>query len=69
MAPKKREEDCEDGELCSVLAASFWTDEKENPDHEWRIDERGQPVCTAFVPFGEPIPIVDELTLPLFPDE
>lgn len=54
---------------CPIIARTmaYNTEDAEYP-REWRIAESGQPECTAYVPFGEPIPAPrDELTLPLFP--
>ena len=60
-------DDCPPEELCTILAASFWTDEKENPDHEWKFGPDGQPMCASFVPVGQTIPPPkDTATLELF---
>lgn len=53
-------DDCDDNELCEIIAASF-----RGPVKEWIEDETG-PRCTAFVKAGEPIPFVDTLTKQLF---
>lgn len=52
--------ECDDNELCGILNASF-----RGPVAEWVKDESG-PRCTAFVPAGEPVPVVDTQTLELF---
>jgi len=53
-------EDCDDNEVCEIIAASF-----RGPVKEWVEDEKG-PRCTAFVEAGKPIPFVDTLTKQLF---
>jgi hypothetical protein len=54
-------DDCDDSELCPILAASFRGEAK-----EWIEHDDGRCECTAFVQFGKPIPFVDDMTLDLF---
>lgn len=44
-------DDCDDNEVCSILAASFRGEAK-----EWVYGPNGQPMCTAFHEFGTPEP-------------
>lgn len=48
-------DECDDNELCEIVAASF-----RGEAVEWRILQAGTPeaqsLCTAFVPAGQPIP-------------
>lgn len=53
-------EDCDDNELCGIIAASF-----RGPVDEWVEDDKG-PRCTAFVEFPNRVPFVDVLTKDLF---
>lgn len=43
-------DECDDNELCPIIAAAF-----RGPVAEWVADENG-PKCTAFVPAGDPVP-------------
>jgi len=54
-------DDCDDNELCEIIAAGF-----RGPVKEWIWGEDGQPCCTAFVEHPKPIPFVDTLTKQLF---
>ena len=45
-------EDCDDNELCSIIAYRLI----ERQDPEWIYGEDGQPKCTAFHEFGMPAP-------------
>jgi len=55
-------DDCDDNEKCEIIAASF-----RGEAVEWRIDEKDEVFCTAFVQAGQPIPPPrDELTLDMF---
>lgn len=66
MNGTKRTEDCGDEDWCEILGRSFRSDE---PLPEWIYGEDGQPKCTAFIPFGEPIPAPkDTLTIDMFED-
>ena len=49
-------EECDDNERCDIIPRTmlFNPDDEEYPQ-EWRYDG-DRPVCTAFVPAGEPIP-------------
>jgi hypothetical protein len=55
-------EECDDDELCQVLAASY-----RGEAVEWRELDDGNHVCLAFIPAGQPVPgEPDEHTLDLF---
>lgn len=43
--------ECDDNEVCTIVAASFRGEAK-----EWVYGEDGQPRCTAFHEFGTPEP-------------
>jgi hypothetical protein len=51
-------DDCDDNELCEILAASFLykVDDPRYPS-EWQYDKQGQPCCTAFVRAESEIPV------------
>lgn len=53
-------DECDDNELCEIIAASFRGKVK-----EWIEDESG-PRCTAFIEAGHEVPFVDTKTLDLF---
>ncbi len=53
-------DECDDNELCEIIAASF-----RGPVKEWIEDESG-PRCTAFVEAGQAVPFVDTKTMDLF---
>lgn len=53
-------DECDDNELCEIIAASFRGQVK-----EWIEDDSG-PRCTAFVEAGNVVPEVDTLTGDLF---
>ena len=53
-------DECDDNELCEIIAAGF-----RGPVKEWIEDDSG-PRCTAFVPAGNTVPEVDTLTGDLF---
>lgn len=60
-------EECDDDELCDILARSFH--DINSPDYptEWQYGSDGQPRCHAFVEAGAPIPPPpDTLTGDLF---
>jgi hypothetical protein len=44
-------EECDDDELCDIIARSYRGDVD-----EWVYGPDGEPMCTAFVPAGQPIP-------------
>jgi hypothetical protein len=50
-------EECDDNELCAIIGATmcYAIDDPEYPK-EWVCDKDDAPVCTAFVPFGDPLP-------------
>lgn len=54
-------DECDDSELCPILAASFRGEAK-----EWVEHDDGRCECTAFVQFGRPVPVVDDMTLDMF---
>ena len=53
----KELEECDDGDLCEIVARAM-THSEDDPNYpeEWTYDESGNPCCTAFVPIGEPLP-------------
>lgn len=53
-------DECDDNELCEIIAASF-----RGPVKEWIEDDSG-PRCTAFVEAGQTVPFVDTNTMSLF---
>lgn len=53
-------DECDDDELCEIIAAGF-----RGPVKEW-IEDASGPRCTAFVPAGDKIPEVDTQTIGLF---
>lgn len=53
-------DECDDNEVCEIIAASF-----RGPVKEWIEDNHG-PRCTAFVEAGQPVPFVDTKTMELF---
>lgn len=50
-------EECDDDELCDIIARTFAYD-VDDPRYptEWQYGHDGQPMCTAFVPAGEKVP-------------
>lgn len=44
-------DDCDDNELCPIVAASY-----RGEAEEWVYGKDGQPMCTAYVPAGDQIP-------------
>lgn len=50
-------DECDDDEVCGIVARTFAHD-VDAPEYpvEWQYDLRGEPVCTAFIPAGDPIP-------------
>lgn len=57
----KSVDECEDGDLCEILAASFC-----GAAGEWRQMDSGETCCTAFVHHGQPIPQTDTQTIDMF---
>ena len=53
-------DECDDNELCEIIAAGF-----RGPVEEWIEDEYG-PRCTAFVEAVQTVPFVDTKTIDLF---
>ena len=53
-------DECDDNELCEIIAASF-----RGPVKEWIEDDSG-PRCMAFVDAGQSVPFVDTKTMELF---
>jgi hypothetical protein len=58
---QKTFDDCDDSELCQILAASFRGDAK-----EWIEHDDGRTECTAFVPLGAAQPQRDDRTIDMF---
>ena len=61
-------EDCDDNQVCDIIARSYTykVDEAGYPE-EWQYGKNGQPRCSAYVPEGSPIPPPpDTLTADLF---
>lgn len=56
-------ENCNDDELCQILAASF-----RDEAVEWRRMPDGAVKCIAFVQAGEPIPVRDDRTTEIIAD-
>lgn len=57
-----------DDDCCEILGNTYAFSE-EDPEYpnEWQYGTNGQPMCTAFVPFGMPIPPArDEHTVDMF---
>lgn len=55
-------DDCDDNELCDIIARAF-----RGEVDEWVYGPDDEPMCTAFVPAGEPIPSPkDDHTMDLF---
>lgn len=52
----------DESDYCEILNRSFRVDALP----EWVYGADGQPMCTQFVPVGEPIPVRDEHTLDMF---
>lgn len=51
-------DECDDNQKCEILGNTLIY-EVDNPNYpqEWRYcDKTGQPICTAFIAIGEPIP-------------
>jgi hypothetical protein len=57
----KQFDDCDDSELCQILAASFRGEAK-----EWIEHDDGRTECTAFVPLGAAQPQRDDRTIDMF---
>lgn len=58
-------DECDDNELCEIIAASF-----RGEAVEWRQMPDGDIKCIAFVPAGEPIPAPrDDRTVDMFEGE
>lgn len=58
---KSAYDDVPDSELCGILARSFL-----GTATEWIEHDDGRCECTAFVQFGKPVPVVDDMTLDMF---
>src|SRR5690348_9141088 len=50
-------DECDDNELCQIIADTFHyrVDDSRYPK-EWKYGKDGQPCCTAFVPTDQPVP-------------
>ena len=59
MNSGKRFEDCRPHEICPLIGA---TDRLEATDpaypREWRYDRTSRPSCAAFIPVGQPAPVL-----------
>lgn len=55
MNGSKSTDECGDGDWCPIIGASMRL-KPTDPDYpaEWTYDEKGAPVCTAFVEVGSP---------------
>lgn len=60
--------ECDDDELCPIIADTFCYDvDHEKYPKEWTYDKDGNPCCTAYVSAGDQIPPPrDELTIDMF---
>jgi hypothetical protein len=60
-------DECDDNEKCSIIGKTMFY-RIDDPDYpiEWQYDSDGIPCCTAFVAAGNPVPEIDDRTLPLF---
>ena len=56
-------DECDDNELCPIIAASFRGEAK-----EWRILDDGRTICSAYVEAGKPVPVRCQNTSDLFAD-
>jgi hypothetical protein len=45
-------DECDDNEVCPIIAASF-----QGTVPQWVYGPDGQPMCTAFVEAGKPLPV------------
>lgn len=54
-------DECDDNELCEIIAAAF-----RGPVKEWIDDDDKGPRCTAFVKADTQIPEIDTLTADMF---
>jgi hypothetical protein len=54
-------DECDDNELCPIIAASF-----RGQAVEWRELESGEKLCVKFVPAKQPIPVRCTLTNDMF---
>lgn len=60
-------DECDDNERCDIIANTFAFDVSDTRyPSEWQYSKDGQPMCTAFVEAGQPVPIKDEHTADLF---
>lgn len=66
MSEGKPFEECEDSDLCDILARSFHGINDPTYPTEWQYGADGQPRCHAFVEAGQSIPVKDEHTADLF---
>lgn len=62
-------DECDDREVCGIIYLTYAHD-VDHPEYptEWQYGPDGQPRCTAFVPAGQPIPVIDEHTIDMFND-
>lgn len=59
-------EECDDDQVCDILARSFHNINDATYPTEWQYGADGQPRCHAFVEAGQPIPIKDDHTPDMF---
>lgn len=66
MSEGKNYDDCDDSEVCKIIAdtLAYDIDDQKYPK-EWCYKD-GQPCCTAFVQVGMQIPERDTLTIDMF---
>lgn len=66
MSEGKNYDECDDNEVCQIIADTFAYD-VDDPKYpkEWIVKSDG-PTCTAFIQAGQPIPLRDELTIDMF---
>lgn len=67
MSDGKDIDACEDDETCEIIGATmcFNVEDQEYPK-EWVYGLDGQPMCSAFVPFGDKPVFRDPLTIDMF---
>jgi hypothetical protein len=60
-------EECDDDEVCDIVSRTmaFKIEEEDYPS-EWQYGKNGQPCCTPFVEFGQPIPERCQFTVDMF---
>lgn len=67
LSEGKDYDECTDNEICKiVLMTQAYNIEDEEYPREWQYNEDGEPICTAFIQAGYPIPLKDDLTMDMF---